>query len=347
MARAPAADPMPAMLCFDRAGEETMQALADLRRSLHRGRRTARREAALRQTRAAVRNMGSHRPLHTIREITPAAALVLAAEYDRRLQRGRKPAWVIDDQTWDPAVRDTLAEIGLFRVVGFPDTPPRAGVNPDRVVLPMRSGNTVDPGAIARLVDDLRPLCPDPDGTGAESLFHLYGAMLEAILNVVSHAYPDGGTYEFQPVRRWWMTGAVDRSAGSITTVIFDQGVTIPVSLPRWHRYAAVQQRITVAMGQLLNTMLGSSLGIPTASDVRSDAFAIAAAVEESVSSTEQANRGTGLAQMREFVNQCRRGRLRIISRNGEVVFRPGVSPALRQFDVSIGGTLIELSVIL
>lgn len=89
-------------------------------------------------------------------------------------------------------------------------------------------------------------------------------------------------------------------------------------------------------------------LGItPAASDPRSDGEAIAAAVEEAISSTGVAHRGTGLAQMRDFVDQCRDGHLRIMSRCGEVLFRPGQQPDIRTYEISVGGTLIEWSVFL
>jgi hypothetical protein len=86
---------------------------------------------------------------------------------------------------------------------------------------------------------------------------------------------------------------------------------------------------------------------IPAASDPRSDGEAIAVAVEESISSTGELHRGTGLAQMRQFVDQCREGRLRIVSRSGEVVFRPNAIPDVKTYNVSLGGTLIEWSVLL
>ncbi len=132
------------------------------------------------------------------------------------------------------------------------------------------------------------------------------------------------------------MTGALDRKMRSTTAVVYDQGVTIPVTLPRWEHYSNWRHRI------------GRKLGIvPAASDTKSDGEAIAAAVEESLTSSGEAHRGTGLAQMRDFVDQCQDGRLRIMSRCGEVVFRPGKEPEVKTYDVSVGGTLIEWSVLL
>lgn len=85
----------------------------------------------------------------------------------------------------------------------------------------------------------------------------------------------------------------------------------------------------------------------PSVGDPRSDGDAIAAAVEEAVSSTGERHRGTGLAQMRGFVDECHEGRLRIMSRFGEVIFRPGQQPEVGTYDVPIRGTLIEWNVLL
>jgi hypothetical protein len=205
------------------------------------------------------------------------------------------------------------------------------------MIVPMRSGHTADPVAIKELIDDLRRLYPgDPDGDGAANLLHLYGAMIEAVVNVVRHAYPPGVELPFRAVQRWWMTAALDRKMRSTTAVVYDQGVTIPVTLPKWEHYRNWTRRI------------GRKIGIvPPASDTKSDGEAIAAAVEESLTSSGESHRGTGLAQMRHFVDQCQGGRLRIMSRCGEVVFRPGKDPEVRTYDVSVGGTLIEWSVLL
>jgi hypothetical protein len=106
--------------------------------------------------------------------------------------------------------------------------------------------------------------------------------------------------------------------------------------LPNWDRAEGWVRRFKRKVGM-----------IPAVSDTKSDGEAIAAAVEEAVSSTGEQHRGTGLAQMRNFVSQCRDGRFRIMSRCGEVIFRPGQQPDVKTYDVPIGGTLIEWSVLL
>jgi anti-sigma regulatory factor (Ser/Thr protein kinase) len=186
------------------------------------------------------------------------------------------------------------------------------------------------------LIADLKNLYPNRDQANEASMVHLYGAMVEAIVNVVRHAYPIDSVDGPPDLRRWWMTGAVDRAARWTTAVVYDQGITIPVSLPNWQHFAGWRHRILSAIG-----------AVPDTSDTRSDGQAIAAAVEESASSTGEQHRGHGLAQMRNFVDQCQDGYLRIMSRCGEVIFRPKKKPEIRSYDVSVGGTLVEWNVLI
>lgn len=326
---------MPQTLCFDDNCAESLQALADIRRWLHlpiRGTRASGKVSKHRNVR--IRLVGPYRDFETLKIVTPAAALVLAAEFERAKLRGMTPT-VCNVERWADAVLDTFWNIGFFDIVGFPTDFEIPSPNDDFAVLRMKSGGTADGPAISELIDGLRALYPG-DADNSTGLVHLYGPMIEAVVNVCRHAYPPNVRYQYEPLRRWWMTGAVDRSKQWTTAVIFDQGVTIPVSLPQWEKYTGWQARIS------------SKLGLaPSPDDFRAYGYAIATAVEESVSSTGEAHRGHGLAQMREFVNQCREGYLRIMSRCGEVVFFPEGKFDVRSHDVSIGGTLIEWNVLL
>ena len=243
---------------------------------------------------------------------------------------------MISVEKWKPNVLFVLRSLGFFEKFGFLGNFNEADVTDRFRILPMRSGNSADSLAIDALLRDLRTLYPLSGEDSREGLVHLYGAMVEAMVNVVRHAYPVNGTFSYPPINRWWMTGAVDQDARWTTAMVFDQGITIPVSLPNWQHYAGVQSR------------LASWLGLaPAPGDPKSDGLAISAAVEESVSSTGEPHRGRGLAQMRDFVDQCQGGFLRIISRYGEVVMRPGEKPVVRSYEASIGGTLIEWNVLL
>lgn len=323
---------MPRVLCFDQNGPETITTLAQIRRRLNtrvRGGLSSRPTS--KHARARSRWSGHYRRFDTVEIISPAAALVLAAEYERMKHLTGTAARVIDAARWKPEVIETMWDIGFFNIVGIPQDLEKPDLQAVFAVLPMRSGDTADGPAVSALLGDLKALYPGGSGQAEEKMLHLYGAMVEGIVSVVRHAYPSEATYPYRPINRWWMTGAVDRSDRWTTAVIYDQGVTIPVSLPNWQHYSGVSRRIKAAMGL-----------VPGPADPKSDGEAIAAAVEESVSSTGEPHRGHGLAQMRDFVDQCSQGYLRIMSRHGEVVFREKGQREIKNHHVSIGGTLIE-----
>lgn len=323
---------MPKVLSFDTNIGETLSALDEIRRRVNmpvRGQRSSLKLSKHRNARP--KWLGSYKKFETIEEISPAVALVLASEYARILHFHGVSAQVVDAHKWHPEVLGTLWDIGFFDIVGLPQNLEKPDLSASSAILPMRSGHTADSTAVTDLINDLKGLYPGDIGAPADKMVHLYGAMVEGIVNVVRHAYPADGVFQYRPTGMWWMTGAVDRSRRWATAVIYDQGVTIPVSLPNWHRYVGFKRRILTSIGL-----------VPAPDDPRSDGDAIAAAVEESVSSTGDPHRGTGLAQMRDFVDQCSQGYLRIMSRHGEVIFRENGQRDVRTHPLSIGGTLIE-----
>jgi hypothetical protein len=327
---------MPERLCFDDNPLETLEVLERLRQKLEPSIRGPRGHKPVSKHRGAqIHGLRRYTTFETIRYISPAAALVLAAEYQRSLFRSGLRAHVVGVEHWDNVVFDTLWKIGFFDLV-WADQVEQPDMSASAVVLPMQSGETADPTEVDKLVSGLKMLYPVPDET-QEGLVHLYGAMIEAVANVMNHAYPKAWRHlPRSKLRRWWMTGAVDRQNRHTTAVVFDRGISIPVSLPNWAQAEGWLQRMRRKVG--MN---------PLVNDPRSDGEAIAAAVEEAVSSTGEGHRGTGLAQMRNFVCECREGRLRIMSRCGEVVFRPGRQPDVRTYDVPLHGTLIEWNVLL
>ena len=334
--------PMPEIMCFDENIHATSVALDRIRANLHRRVSGQMEIPSSKRSGAKIQNLGRHLRFETIEFITPAAALVLAAEFERALLAKSWKPYVANSKDWSAQVVETLDEIGFFDLLGLANAKSSAVPESRRFVLKMQSGNTTDPEDIDRLITNLKNMWPEGREASEEKMVGLYGAMVEAVGNVVNHAYPASGSFRYPHIGRWWITGAVDTEARTTTVIVFDQGVTIPVSLPSWSKYSGVVKRLALAAGEIVNASLGRSLGLPLASDPGQDAAAIHAAVEESVSSTEEGHRGHGLAQMRDFVEQCRDGRLRIMSRNGEVIYRPGKDPERRYFDVSIGGTLVE-----
>ena len=146
---------MPPVMCFDNAPAETLSALAELRQRLWDPK-------IIMQRRASPKRADRRRRIRTftrfdrLRTISPAAALIIAAEYERiLLALGTKPA-VVDVERWDQNVLDTLFEIGFFNLVFGGPTTGSTELGGDLSVLQMRSGATTDPMAVRDLVDGLR-----------------------------------------------------------------------------------------------------------------------------------------------------------------------------------------------
>ena len=119
--------------------------------------------STLRQIRdhgSRVRNQGIYIDFRQIRVLSPAAALVLAAELDRWsniMFRSRLRA--IDVHEWDPEVRSLLADMGFFDLLEVEDAalpgPPR---DVDTRYVKFRRGRTAEGEAIDRLRSlDLEP----------------------------------------------------------------------------------------------------------------------------------------------------------------------------------------------
>jgi hypothetical protein len=322
---------MPAVMSFDENSEETVSVLGDFARRMRLQVRGVRLHHKVSKHRGGrISAVPPFRSFETVRVITPAAALVLAAEFERVWRLGGVKPFVANLEKWEPSVVEALMEIGFFETVGFSGAVPNPPTDRGIVIERMLSGETTEPDTLTELMEKLRKLYPDA-GVGSDELVHLYGAMMEAIVNVVSHVYPRGVSPWGKPVRRWWMTGAVHRRERWTTAVVYDQGVTIPVTLPKWKKYSGWRTKIA--------TYIGSASDV---SDPRYDGRAIEVAVEHALSSTGKGHHGRGLAQMRGFVDQCREGHLRILSRCGEVIFRPGRSPDVTNHASPIRGTLIE-----
>src|SRR5271166_10838 len=147
-------------------------------------------------------------------------------------------------------------------------------------------------------------------------------------------AYPTDYVDDSPVLRRWWMTGAIDTEKKTVTVAVYDQGVSIPATLPHSEYWNKIQRR-------LLSLAAKAGLTAPPGDPVY-DATAIRLAMTLARSRTGLPQHGKGLHTMLEVAQRARSGRLHIISRNGEYVWENGRKPFSRNLANSIGGTLVE-----
>ncbi len=276
--------------------------------------------------RSKIATLTSYFDFENVAYISPGAALVLAADQDRLARlNGSRPS-TINVQKWDPYVATLLSRLGFLEILRLPDydkAPPADAVLVERMVSQGNADASPGTASIRRLFDQIG---------GSNGLrVDLGSAVTDAIENVVSHAYPE--SWEERPMRVpfWWFVGAADPKQSRITMIIYDQGITIPASLPlRW------SPRDLIAACQNL-------FGVDYRKEADFDGRAIDAATAIGATSTDDPHRGKGLAKIRDLVTKCPDGRLRIISRHGECLYQAGSAPVVRALPIPLLGTYIEL----
>ncbi|UES46821.1 hypothetical protein [Roseibium aggregatum] len=272
----------------------------------------------------------------SINQLTPTAALLLAAEYDRIrqinkiLHAGLGTFLLVNVELWKNEIFSLLLEIGFFDLLEIADLDSQRE-DPDFRIIRMRSGRKNDPTEVDQLIEELERCFSELSLSADDECFELAGALGEAMENVVRCAYPAGANFKYTHVGRWWMTGAIIKSERRMYVSIYDQGISIPGSLHAWEHYDSFKQRFL------------RFLGIePDLTEPKYDGDVIKMAIEESRTSTGLEKHGKGLAHIQAFVDNCSDGRLRIVSRQGVYEYQKGGVKKAYSLDTSIGGTLVE-----
>ena len=265
------------------------------------------------------RNERTYIDFRPIRNLSPDAALILAAELYRWSHvPPRRRLRAVDVNEWNPEIRQLLDEMGFFQLLETSGYVPNTGNSayaPRRQFVKFRTGTTADGEAIHRLrQDDLDPVVGELPRKA-----YLYAAVTEAMTNVVHHAYRAS-----EPTRNWWLSAWHDQAAGEVAVMMFDQGIGIPKSLPR--RFMEVI----------------SVLGDPD------HAKLIRTAHDLSRTASGEEHRGHGLGRdVRGYLERidCE-GHYRVVSLEGEYVFERRLDGSqehrLHRHPRPLNGTLIE-----
>lgn len=239
--------------------------------------------------------------------VTPGAALILAAEFDRLNSSVNRKPTTINIEKWDEHVYGMLFHLGFFKLLGFSEgrikrqaltRPPMLA---DLKIMPMVSGTLAD---LTIAAEEIKSLFSTVNAD-QDLAVKLFSALIDAIENVVNHAY-DGLPINDRKLipRRWWISGAASNLERSITVSIFDQGISIPVSLPiKWNK------------DRLFASVL-SKFGPGPWRDGQ-DGEAVKAAMFLSSTSTGISSRGKGLHKIKEIMSELTGGSLLILSRKG------------------------------
>jgi hypothetical protein len=268
-----------------------------------------------------------------IKTISPGAALIMASEFDRIYAARKFHPSPINIERWDDEVYGTLFHLGFFQLMGFTEGQIRnqAAARPPQLsgllIMPMVSGDKADVSEEQR--EELDKLFEIAQAD-QENALKLKSAIFDAIENVVGHAYDDLPINHRHLIpRKWWISGSASDKTREVSISIFDQGVTIPFSLPIKWRKEKVFAQVLAKFG----------FG-PWKDDL--DHEAIKAAMFLSTTSTEIAGRGKGLHKIKEIMSQLKDGSLIILSRKGYYKWENQVETGFAM-ETPLLGTYVEL----
>lgn len=271
--------------------------------------------------------------------ISTAAAVVLAADYERLKERIGQVPPTINLHKWNPSVFKTLFQLGFFDILGHTEGIERELVEDGpTLTMPIVSARNAD--GLASIDAAFRELGAfivgrdvDPGRDVSDQLIDILTAMSEGITNVTQHAYPEDHTYDYPQIGKYWVAATAHRDNGTLTVVLYDQGATIPVTYPRITRTEAVMK------------YLRRALSSQRVFDYENDGTYIRAALRYGGSRTDKPYRGKGFPQMISLLKSMKLGRMSVRSRGGWCVRTPSGRFASGYVGNSLGGTLVEWTV--
>jgi hypothetical protein len=323
---------VPETLCLEKNRDETLAFLMQVRGGLEAAAPFSTRKSDRRRTKnSPPQKIGSYWDMSCVQEISPAVALMLAAEYERIGDHtGWRPS-AIDVHKWNVNVFNLLEEIGFFRLLDIRRSPSIGNLSASTIALKFRSDRKAASAITGKLIDDLEVVANNYLPNSKVNFERLAGAVLEGITNTKQHAYPPELMESFRFTDRWWATGAVDKSERRVSAIIYDQGASIPATLHKVEWYGEIKA--------LLKRITNQS------EEGSDDGALIAAAMAVGRSKTNLPYRGKGLADMERFMRECARGRLRVLSRHGEYISDENGHATQFTHSLPIRGTLVQWDV--
>jgi IS1 family transposase len=328
-------NPVPRVLSLTDNWDATVSFLRDVRQKLSKNIENKEMRPELnfsrRTRRSGTLNIDSYHDFSSLESITIPVALILASEYDRSRKLVNWAPFAINIHEWNPKVRQMLDDIGFLQLSGVDGPEYDIIATGNSKLLRLRCGDTVDGAAIGAYFDALGVNLLEEDS-------RLYVAIMEAVNNIIHHAYKNDELIEPNSVKNWWLAAEIkqDNLSSRLRIVVYDQGATIPRTLPTWERYPVWK----AVFKTLMNTVRGTAIDLePDNPDYDGDAIRIA--MEIGRSSTDQSHRGKGLAQIVSPLDYCHSGAVAIYSRQGEFRQKKGEVSVSVNRNIPMIGTLV------
>lgn len=287
------------------------------------------------------KNLSVFVDMNSCLDIEPDVALVLAAEIQRA--RALYPDSINGRNPRRRRPMRLLRCLGFHELLGFEHRPLISDQQNESVeYIQMRSGASGQTNSFPEIINKV--IGGPATLSGKPAYNSISRALSEALHNAVQHAYEDITAIQY-PIAddfRWWLAGYRDPNNREIAFIFYDQGMTIPESLPKKWGEAARAAAQTVIR----------TLGLSQSSSI--DGTMLAAAMEIGRTSTKQKGRGWGLSEMRALVggpsaqnNSVQgitgsgKGSLRILSRDGAYLYNHDTGEKLHALSTTFYGTLI------
>ena len=263
--------------------------------------------------------------LETISSIEPISAMLLASEIHRWKLIRKEQQRTRDSNKWHDDIKRMLCDIGTFDLVEVVNQPKILPQEAAERFIKIRSGTKVD---LERVITEIGDQVAQIE-TFIDSDPTIYGAIQEAITNVIHWAYRDSDNSLNAVIRdRWWFLASYNEEVKRFTLLVYDHGRGIPKTIRKKFR-EEMQSRAL----ELLSKFLPISQW--------NDAYSIEAAFKYPRSASGHDYRGKGLVEMRNLLDRFTSGRLQVMSGRGVYTIHCDgrIENALKKYD--IGGTLV------
>jgi hypothetical protein len=269
--------------------------------------------------------------------ISPSVALVLAAIYERAKTAIGKTPPAINFENWSQQVFQTFYEIGFFEIIGHNTALEITEFYDERVDASYRVSKTITGSnanelkSASEIIVSLLSYLELSEDMSDDIIPEVNGAISEAMINVSRHAYPDTFVESQDSIclKKWWMTAKANKADNRLTIALYDQGATIPGTLPKqvWYKEMASTVMKKIA---------------PFSEPRIVDHEFINFSMLRGNTQTGHAGRGLGLPQMKELIDSCTDGCLTVISRQGLYRYDKNAGVFKQRLDTPLEGTLIE-----
>ncbi|MER8626350.1 ATP-binding protein [Mesorhizobium sp. M1143] len=334
----------PSPLCFDRNPDDTYPFFAALRAGFQKAIETHQGFVHRPEGGRAFPRISTFHDFGQLSDISTAASVVLAAEYQRISTLVDVVPPTVNLNKWNPNVYAKLTQLGFFEILGI-EKKVRPVVNESGKTRTMRIVRAQNLDALESIDEALKQLALflDPSDNLSENVIvEFLTGLSEAITNVIHHAYADGMEIPDRHINSLWVTATADRLENSMTVVVYDQGATIPVTYPKMERL----EKVTRYVERAIRRRLERALRRPSSSHpYEDDPTYIRAAMRYGGSRTDQRHRGLGLPQMFDALKRIGEGSLSVFSRGGWCKRTHNGRFTSGALSYSIGGTLVEWSV--